>query len=282
MRCEFHVPDDIHGANFDRNQIGQVFDNLVINAIQAMPLGGTITVSAENISIRKGDVALLDSGDYVRISVADTGTGIPAGFVERIFDPFFTTKQTGSGLGLATVFSILRQHEGAIEVESKPGKGTTFRVYLPAENPIPEEGSTKETVKHKGEGKILVMDDEAIIVNLLRDTLALAGYTAVCAASADEAMDLFERETQSGETFAAAILDLTIPGSRGGIDVANALRAEAPSLPIFISSGYADSPAMSAPESYGFTACIEKPFSVADIMNILSRHLPPRNKEHDP
>jgi PAS domain S-box-containing protein len=270
LLCEFNIDPQLWNGNFDRNQIGQVFDNLIINAKQAMPLGGKITVTAANIHLEDGDFPLLIGGDYVRISVQDTGTGIPAEHLSRIFDPFFTTKQTGSGLGLATVYSIIRQHDGVINVESKPAKGSVFNVYLPADHSGCSEAPSEKSIAHRGEGRILVMDDETIILELVKDTLMLSGYDADCAENGSAALNLFKTALSAGNPYTAVIVDLTIPGSRGGIEIAEEMRKLDAEVPIFVSSGYSDNPVMAAPEDYGFTASIPKPFSVAEFLNIVA------------
>ena len=213
---ETTFPEDLWSIEADPGQIGQVFQNLTINAIQAMPTGGTIKFWGENLTLATDNELSLGAGRYIKISVQDQGTGIPTEHLPRIFDPYFTTKQKGSGLGLASVFAIIGNHHGHIAVESKPGVGTTFTIYLPAverkATPQPEEDRGLLV----GKGKILVMDDEDMILELLDEMLDILGYEAQFARDGEEAVEMFVQALASGQPFAAVILDLTVPGGMGG------------------------------------------------------------------
>ncbi len=273
VSCSFEIPPDLWPCSIDKNQIGQVIDNIVINAQQAMPLGGTLVVSAQNVRLGVGEHPSLGQGDYVRISLSDTGVGIPADILPRIFDPFFTTKTKGHGLGLATCFSIVKRHNGAIDVVSEPGKGTTFAVYLPASAPDALNETAPIAIGHSGCGTILVMDDEEVVRDTVAEMLAKMGYGVECTENGTDTLLLFSRREKSGAPFCAAIFDLTIPGGLGGKETAAELRRLGHTLPLFVSSGYADDPVMARPEDFGFTASIGKPFAKADLAAVLETHL---------
>ncbi|MFZ0485341.1 MAG: ATP-binding protein [Desulfobacterales bacterium] len=163
--CEFSISKDLWPAEVDVGQISQVINNIVINANQAMPKGGIIQVAAENLIIEDRYGLPVKPGRYIRISIKDQGVGIDENHFLHIFDPYFTTKQEGSGLGLATTYTIIKKHEGHITVESQLGVGTTFHIYLPAsDKAIPEKEEAKLI---KGQGRILVMDDEASIRKMI-------------------------------------------------------------------------------------------------------------------
>jgi PAS domain S-box-containing protein len=273
ISAEFVLDDDLWLCDFDENQIGQVIDNLVINAQQAMPLGGTIAVSAQNVHLTSDSSVPLKSGDYVRFSVADTGTGIPPNILPRIFDPFFTTKQKGSGLGLTTVYSIIEKHNGTITVDSRQDKGTTFHVYLPAsENTMTVEES-QSFVREQGAGRILVMDDEEAIRETTQEMLESLGYEVVCADDGREALSKYQSARSEGRTFDAVIMDLTVPGGMGGKEGIQRLREEDPKVMAFVSSGYSNDPVLARPTEYGFTDKIQKPFRLDELANLLRRHL---------
>lgn len=273
VSCNFNIAEDLWSSNFDKNQIGQVFDNLIINAKQAMPLGGFIDISAKNIIINDSTDHLLNSGNYILITVKDNGIGIPQEYLNKIFDPFFTTKQTGSGLGLTTCYSIIKQHDGTIEVESTPGKGTTFKVYLPADMKQVTEETVKLNYEHIGSGTILIMDDEAMMLDLLANMLSVLGYTVDKTSDANQALIKFYDSVKHNQNYTAIFLDLTIPGSMGGVDVVNEIRKSDTNIPIFVASGYSDNPVMANPTNYGFTASISKPFVISEVTKLLSDYL---------
>ncbi|HCY84208.1 MAG TPA: hypothetical protein DHV36_03640 [Desulfobacteraceae bacterium] len=186
VSCEFDIPKDLWCCNYDRNQISQVIDNIVINAQHAMPDGGAVTLSAKNEVIsRETGENILDPGPYVCISVADTGTGIAPKYLDRIFDPFFSTKQTGSGLGLATSYSIVKRHGGKIQVASSLGKGTCVDIYLPATGQVMAHPETPDPVDYRGTGDILIMDDEPVIREMLGQMLKDLGFSVQAAAQGD-------------------------------------------------------------------------------------------------
>jgi nitrogen-specific signal transduction histidine kinase/CheY-like chemotaxis protein len=273
VSCHFEAPEDLWACNFDRNQVGQVIDNCVINARQAMPLGGTIELTARNITFAKKEHPLLTGGDYVKISIHDRGIGIPKELLSRIFDPFFTTKASGHGLGLATSFSIVKRHGGCIEVESEPGHGSTFHIFLPAVSNVNSVSVVKPATKLKGNGAIVVMDDEVSVREVIDDMLKSFGYTVVRTQNGSDAVDYFIRETAAKRRIAGMILDLTVPGGMGGKAAVAEIRKLDTTIPVFVASGYALDQVMANPTEYGFTASICKPFRKNELAAMLEKYL---------
>jgi PAS domain S-box-containing protein len=272
VACKFCFAENLWACNIDKNQISQVIDNVVINAQQAMPSGGAIEVTATNVSSGEVDIPGLASGDYVRVSIRDFGIGIPKDIISRIFDPFFTTKTKGHGLGLATCYSIINRHGGCIDVESEPGKGSVFHIYLPVAT-APAIARQASTSHRTGSGTIIVVDDEEVIRTTVRRMLELLGYAAVCKKDGREAIDFYLSETHQGRSYAAIIIDLTIPGGMSGIESAAEIRKFDEKIPMFVASGYADDSVMRSPSEYGFTASLRKPFTIAELSEMLSGHL---------
>ena len=269
VKCETTFPENLWSIEADPGQIGQIFQNLTINAIQAMPTGGTIKVWAENLTLGTESDLPLSAGRYIKISVRDQGMGIPAEHLPRIFDPYFTTKQKGSGLGLASAYAIIKKHHGHIAVESKPGVGTTFYIYLPAveQQVTPQPEEDRELLV--GKGKILVMDDEEMVREVLGRMLARLGYEAEFARDGGEAIEMFVQAQGSGQAFAAVILDLTVPGGMGGKETMARLLEIDPQVKAIVSSGYSDDPIMADFQKYGFSGVIAKPYKISELGKIL-------------
>lgn len=272
VSCRFDIAENLWSCNIDKYQIGQVVDNIIINAKQAMPSGGNIVVKAQNIFVKEKEHINLIAGNYVTISIRDSGTGIPKEIMPRIFDPFFTTKAKGHGLGLATCYSIVNRHGGCIDVESEPGKGSTFHVYLPASKETLVENAVP-VAQHKGCGTIIVMDDEMVIRDILGKMLETIGYTVVCTSDGCEALNLFANKGNNNRDVVALVFDFTVPGGMGGVVAAAEIRKSNLRIPIFVASGYADDPVMKNPAEYGFTASICKPFRKTELVEMLDKHL---------
>jgi signal transduction histidine kinase/FixJ family two-component response regulator len=268
VRFDLAIPDDLWPAEIDVGQIGQVFHNVLLNARQAVPEGSVIEVRAENVVIDEA-VLLISAGKYVRILIRDNGCGIPAEILPQIFDPYFTTKPTGSGLGLATAYSIVTKHHGHISADSTVGHGTTFNIHLPASEMSPV--TQPATVVRTGTGRILVMDDEEAIRTLLGLMMRHLGYEVECASDGAEAVELFARAMVSGRGFIGVLLDLTVPGRMGGKEAAAKLRRIDPSAKLIVSSGYADAPILSEFRKYGFDDVIRKPYTIAELSDVLTR-----------
>jgi len=266
VRPEFSLPDDLRAVEADEAQINQVISNIIINADQAMPQGGIVKVEAKNLVISRRRTLPLPRGNYVEITIRDYGVGIAKEHLDRIFEPFFTTKQKGSGLGLATSYSIINKHGGYITVESKLGAETTVHVYLPASMetaPIREEGIEEAILV--GKGKILVMDDEETIREFLYAELTEVGYEVQLTDDGAEAIEQYGEAKKAGQPFDAVILDLTIPGGMGCKEAIKKLLELDPDIKAIVSSGYATDPIMSEYKEYGFSAVATKPYSVAQI-----------------
>ncbi len=265
------VPDDLWPAEIDSNQIGQVLHNILLNAMQAMPEGGIIEVTAANLFL--GDKSESTSSPYVRISIRDYGCGISAEALPRIFDPYFTTKPEGTGLGLATAHSIVRKHAGHISVESTAGRGTVFTVDLPASQKVLPPSAPAAEELRRGSGRLLVMDDEEAICMLMIDLLTGLGYEVETARDGAEAIALYEEAKGLGNGFAAVLLDVTVPGGMGGIEAARRLREIDPRATLIVSSGYSQASVMSEFRKYGFDAMVQKPWTLGEISQVFQQVL---------
>ncbi len=270
--CEFGIAADLWPVEADEGQIGQAVNNLVINASHAMAGSGTVRIAAGNTVIG-GEHPLLAPGRYVKISVADKGAGIPEEHRSRVFDPYFTTKQDGSGLGLAVCYSIVLNHGGVIEVDSEPGRGSTFTIYLPATDKSvrPREEAGAGLVK--GTGRVLVMDDEEMVRNVAVAILHDLGYEVDTAREGGEAIKKYRRAREEGRPYGAVIMDLTVPGGMSGGDAISELLALDPAVRAIVSSGYHQDPIMADYRSYGFRDVITKPYDAAALSEALARVL---------
>jgi PAS domain S-box-containing protein len=275
IKCRLSIPADLWPAEIDAGQISQAIHNLVINARQAMATGGTIEVLANNMALSEtqslGRSLPIKEGDYIRISVADHGGDIPAEHLNKIFDPFFITMQKGSGMGLATAFSIARQHGGHLSVESKPGSGSTFYLYLPActQTTAPQQDK-REATKATGKARILVMDDEKAVRTVAGRMLKHLGYEDVeFAAGGVEAVRMYKAAMESGNPFSAAILDLTVPGGMGGDVAVSKLLKIDPGVKAIVSSGYTDESAIVRYSEYGFSGVVAKPYTIEELGKVL-------------
>lgn len=273
--CHLDIRPDLWPCDYDRNQIGQAIDNIVINAVQAMPSGGTIEVAARNVTLVAGQHPVLSAGGYICITIADHGIGIPREYLPKVFDPFFTTKPKGHGLGLATCYSVVKRHGGCIEVDSEPGKGTTFFLFLPAVVSSSVDTGLPARIQHRGEGVFVVMDDEDAVRAVMTRLLERYGYSVVGLRSGNEVLEYFAQASASGARVAGMIFDLTIPGAMGGRETIAEIRKVNETVPVFVASGYADDPVMAEPRKYGFTGSITKPFSAKDVSELLNVHLSP-------
>ncbi len=279
VRCEFELPEDLWPVEVDEGQISQVVQNLVINASQAMPGGGVITIEARNRLLTAAAGVPLPEGPYVELSIMDQGIGIPPEHLPRIFDPYFSTKQQGSGLGLATVYSIMQKHEGHIAVTSQLGRGTTFTILLPA---TPREllgaHDTPPEIM-RGTGRVLVMDDEDLVRDVAARILTYLGYEVTVAVEGAEAVELYRTARATGRPFDAVILDLTVPGGMGGRETIRKLQELDPGVKALVSSGYAEDATMTHYLDYGFAGVVQKPYKAADISLALYNLLAPEKAE---
>jgi PAS domain S-box-containing protein len=264
VKCEFGFDDEIWPAEVDEGQISQVIHNLIINADQAMPEGGEINIKLQNISLNGSNGFNADGGNYIRITIEDSGIGMTEELKTKIFDPYFTTKQRGSGLGLTTVYSIIKNHEGHIAASSEIGKGTRFDVYLPAAEDIVRAHDTTPNLL-KGNGKILVMDDEEAVRNAAGEMIKHLGYKVDYAADGKEAIEKYVAAIETGSPFDAVMIDLTIPGGMGGKEANKRLLEIDPGVKTIVSSGYFNDPVMSEYNKYGFKGVITKPYKIDEL-----------------
>jgi len=265
----FDIQDDLWQIVADEGQIGQAINNLVLNAKNYMPKGGLLEVTAVNAIIENGHPSLL-SGEFVHVAIKDNGPGIPKQIINRIFDPFFTTRSSGSGLGLASAYSILKNHGGFITAGNCKPHGAIFDLYLPAQT----EGVFHEKVNNEfsearaGEGKILLMDDEELILKTTGKILQHLSYDVVAVQNGEEAIEAYKNEK-----FDLVILDLTIQGGMGGKETLENLLELDPKVKAIASSGYSNDKVMSNFDEYGFVDVMEKPYTVDILSGVIQRVL---------
>lgn len=271
VSCEFDIPEGIPAVEVDPVQINQVIGNLIINAVQSMSVGGRIRVSAKLIESADDSEAPLDRGTYVRLSIQDEGLGIAEDALPKVFDPYFTTKSEGSGLGLATAYSIAKNHGGAITVESELGVGSIFHLYLPASDAVAEARPASVEEVLTGVGRVLLMDDEKAIRDMAAELLGLIGYEVETASDGEEAVEIFRKATKVGKSFDLVILDLTVPGGMGGKEAMELLRAVNPRVKAIVSSGYSNDPVMAKYARYGFSGVIPKPYDARTLSEAVHR-----------
>jgi len=269
VKCRFFLPKNLLPVEVDIGQISQVINNLVINAGQAMPEGGTITVRAENYVIDEAQSIPLHTGKYIKISIKDHGIGIPEEHLPNLFVPYFTTKKEGKGLGLASSYSIINNHGGLITAESQFGTGTTLTIYLPAvQNGKPSVISPKHDFL-EGKGKILVMDDEEAIREVVHSMLKYLGFEVACAKDGNEAIEFYKENMQNKKPFKIVLMDLTIPGGLGGKETIKKLIEINPEVTAVVSSGYSNDPVMANYKKYGFKGVIVKPYTINELNEVL-------------
>ena len=273
--CTFDIAPDLETLQADQSQLLQVFSNLLVNAQEAMPQGGSIRITAANVveHERRFEHALqVEAGKYVRVSIADAGMGIPKEDLGRIFDPYFSTKQRGSGLGLATSYSIIKNHGGFVTVESKPGHGTTMHVHLPVASDRPAEPPSAKPEKRvsRGKGRVLVMDDEAAIRKLAVNMISSLGHDVEVVSDGTAAVEKYQRALRKGRPFGAVILDLVVPGGIGAREAIEQLTEIDPAVNAIVVSGYSQDPVMVEYRDYGFKAVIGKPFTLEELSKTLN------------
>ncbi len=272
-KCQFEFEPDLWSADVDKGQIGQVVQNLVLNASQAMPQGGIIWVNLSNDPSPPLRAGL--TGPTVRLSVNDTGSGIRPEHLSRIFDPYFTTKREGSGLGLATVYAIVKKHGGYIEVESEIGRGTRFRLWLPATKTTRQSTMTPSPFGGAAtmNGRVLLMDDEEGIRTMASQLLKRIGFLVEATPDGGTAVEAYRRAMAEGRRFDLVIMDLTVPGGMGGLECMRELQRIDPSVRAIVSSGYSSDQVMSDHRAYGFAGMIPKPYRITDFAKVIRQVL---------
>jgi PAS domain S-box-containing protein len=276
---KLHFDENLRQIEADKGQIDQVLNNLIVNAAQAMPEGGTIYIYAENLTLKssagsnsiitKAGVPLVD-GEYVKISVRDEGAGIPKKHLSKIFDPYFSTKAGSTGLGLTTAYSIITKHGGYIEVDSQLGKGTTFSCYLPALIEKDDGEDKNDQIElSDGCGKVLVMDDDVIIRTVVEKLLKKTGYTVECVSNGTDALTAYQDAFEKNEPFEFVIMDLTIPGGMGGKETVIKLKEFDNLAKVVVFSGYSNDPILTHFAEYGFDGVLKKPFSTDELLHLI-------------
>ncbi len=275
IKINMEKPESLWQINADKGQISQVISNLVLNARQAMPNGGTLSIRMENTVISENDYSSFELDRYVKLSVTDQGIGIPEKYLEKIFDPYFTTKQEGSGLGLAVVHSIILSHHGYIHVNSDPGGGTTFVIYLPiasGKDLVPQRPELSvETDENINPCRILVMDDDPLVREVSVRMLNKLGHTVDLCKDGQSAIDLYQQEFENNTVYDLVILDLTIPGGMGAKDTIKPILAIDPEARVIVASGYSNDPVLSDYAAYGFKATAAKPYTVDKLAHALGQ-----------
>ncbi len=271
----FRQDNNLWATDADKGQIQQVFSNLTVNARHAMPEGGHIFVSLANKTITHHTV--LAEGNYIKITFKDEGTGIESENLDRIFEPYFSTKASGSGLGLSTVYSVITKHDGFVEVVSEKNKGTNFTIFLPASDKMearePEQGTTASKGIRKEKHRILVMDDEQVICELLTEMLEMLGYDSDFAYEGNETIKKYQKSLQVNNPYDLVIMDLTIPGGKGGLETVKEILEINPNAKVIVSSGYGHGKIMSNYKEYGFIDIAPKPYTMDKLEEILHRVL---------
>ncbi len=273
VRCVYNFKDDLWPVNVDVGQFSQVIQNLVINADQAMPEGGDIAITTENIILSADSGLPVVPGRYVKIIVSDTGIGIPPEDQSKIFDPYFTTKGSGNGLGLTSTYSIIKRHDGYIFVDSQVGAGTTFFIYLPSSDTAGEVEERQYRTAHSGSGRILFMDDDEAVTSTASKILKHFGYTVDIAVEGDMAVALYEKSMKDGRPYDLVILDLTIPGGMGGRKTIEKLLLLNGNIKAIVSSGYSNDPIMANYRDYGFSGVIAKPYRIDELAGVVGEVL---------
>ncbi|HEV2695278.1 MAG TPA: PAS domain S-box protein [Verrucomicrobiae bacterium] len=274
VTCALNLPADLSRVEAEAAQLSQVFNNLFINACQAMPEGGLLTVTACNRTIGQQPGAQpVTGGDYVEVIIRDQGMGIAPDHLAKIFDPYFTTKQTGSGLGLSVVHSIISNHQGSVRVDSRPGNGTTFTLLLPVSRQAPPVAPPVEIFAPAHRRRILIMDDEAMVCRVMSKMLGKLGYDVETAAHGEAAVQMYEQALAQKNAFDLLIMDLTIPGGMGGKEAIRRLKEIDPQVKAIVSSGYSNDPVMAEHMAHGFTGVVLKPYTRDQVQTAISAAL---------
>ncbi len=272
IKVTYNFSENIYRVNVDSVQISQVFNNLTLNAKDAMKEGGEIIITIENVELSEKYSQILPAGKYVKIIFKDSGSGIDKDILPNIFNPFFTTKEKGSGLGLSTSYSIIQKHDGHIEVFSEKGRGTTFTIYLPAV----EKDEGKEEIEEKNKDKtfskelnILIMDDSEEILESAKELFNYLGCHVDTAVNGEEAIEKYKNIINIGKQYDLVIMDLTVKGGMGGKETIEKLLNIDEKVVAIVSSGYSDDPVMANFSDYGFKYALSKPYTLNEIKKMI-------------
>ncbi len=274
VKCRYQMAEDLLPVEVDKGQLSQVAQNLAINASQAMPEGGILTIKATNITIADHDIYNLPAGPYIKVTFQDQGSGISKENIAKIFDPYFSSKKTGSGLGLTISYSIINNHGGLLTADSSPGQGATFTIYLPAAKKTSVAKHTIEEPTALPTGRILILDDDEIVLDVLKEMLNALGCPNDEAMDSQEAITLYSNAMTNGKPYSGVIMDLTIPGGLGGKETLDKLKEIDPEVKAIVSSGYANDPIMANFKKHGFCGVVPKPYKVEDLRKALSSLFP--------
>jgi PAS domain S-box-containing protein len=275
--CDYNITENLWQVDVDTGQIGQVIQNIIINACHAMPEGGVVEVCCENIRDITKETLLLPLQKYIKITIADSGSGIAEKCIDKIFDPYFSTKKEGSGLGLAICHSIIRKHGGTISVQSEVNNGTTFIIYLPASCKTSQDLSSPKQIFFEAEHKatIMVMDDDSMVRDMSKQMLELFGHEVLLVENGNEAIELYAEYINNNSSIDITIMDLTIPGEMGGKDAVQEILKLNPDAKVIVASGYSNDPVIAHYQEYGFKGSIAKPFQLAELNELVNTVLGP-------
>ncbi|MBN1550488.1 PAS domain S-box protein, partial [bacterium] len=271
IKCQHQIGKNLWPVEIDPIQITQVINNLVLNAVQSMPEGGNIHLKIKNKQINQNSGIPLTPGKYIEVIVQDYGIGISKENLKRVFDPYFTTKTKGNGLGLSISYSIIRRHDGYINIESEEGKGTRCRFYLPASSKPIDRDESEDRSFFKGHGRVLVMDDDVMVQQVASSMLNELGFQVDIAADGLQAIEKYKQKMKMKTPYDCVIIDLTIPGGMGGAEAMKHLLKIDPKVTALVSSGYSNDPILSNYQEYGFKAYLSKPFDINDMRSILEK-----------
>ncbi len=272
VRPRFDIEANLAPCEIDIGQISRVVNNILLNAVQAMPGGGTLYITAHNVTITRNEIPPLAEGPYVRVSVLDEGPGIPEAIIGKVFDPFYTTKADGTGLGLSICLSVIRRHQGHIAVQPGRNGGAEVVFFLPSSrNSLVVEEKTAAVCPLRGKGRILVMDDEEFVIDITSHMLSDLGYRVKTAQHGEDALALYREALERNDRFDAVILDLTIPGGMGGVQTCQRILSADSRAMVIASSGYSNDPVMASPREYGFASTLKKPYLMVDLSSVVGR-----------
>jgi two-component system, cell cycle sensor histidine kinase and response regulator CckA len=283
VKQQASIDDDLWCCEADPGQFSQALNNLLINAVQAMPDGGTVLVSASNVTLTDNEVASLPAGPFIKITIHDTGKGISHEAIDHIFDPYFTTKEKGCGLGLAVTWSVIKRHQGHIAVESIPGSGTLFTIYVPASSAAADTSTLKKSIIISPSAglRVLVMDDDPIIRHVFDRILHKMNCEVTLVVSGEHALETLRCACTRNIAYDAAILDLTIPGGKAGKEIIAEIRDLFPDIKTIAVSGYTCDPVFDNPGAFGFHYCLKKPFLTDELLLVLNeiKHVPDKSQQ---
>ncbi|MHA1729584.1 MAG: hybrid sensor histidine kinase/response regulator [Promethearchaeota archaeon] len=281
VRCSFNFPENLWISEADNGQLSQVINNIILNAVQAMPNGGEISIKGENVDDieREGKIFSSNRGKFIKFSISDNGVGIKPEHFPYIFDPYFTTKKEGSGLGLAMSFSIIKKHGGYITLDSKLGIGTSFYVYLPASSKKIETKKEIWIENNTDNLNILVMDDKDYVRKILEKMLDKLGHKSDFVEEGSELIDIYTNALESGNKYDLIITDLTIPGGMGGKNAIKILKKIDPFVVAIVTSGFSEG-VLENYKKYGFAGILQKPFTFHELKVALSSVMKNKSEKH--